>query len=90
MITDKFKDTALSFAGCDGGNLKSDVWFCGLEWGGEQKNTLDLLLTKTVFILGLTKILMGVGWLNIIKRSAGSYGIFTVWNGMMVKIVRFL
>ncbi|KOE62848.1 hypothetical protein [Aggregatibacter actinomycetemcomitans] len=41
MITDKFKDTALSFAGCDGGNLKSDVWFCGLEWGGEQKNTLD-------------------------------------------------
>ncbi|KYK83499.1 hypothetical protein SA3033_07150 [Aggregatibacter actinomycetemcomitans serotype d str. SA3033] len=31
MITDKFKDTALSFAGCDGGNLKSDVWFCGLE-----------------------------------------------------------
>ncbi|KYK90158.1 hypothetical protein SA269_11245 [Aggregatibacter actinomycetemcomitans serotype d str. SA269] len=49
-----------------------------------------LLLTKTVFILGLTKILMGVGWPNIIKRSAGSYGIFTVWNGIMVKIVRFL
>ncbi|AWI50963.1 hypothetical protein DDU33_05480 [Actinobacillus porcitonsillarum] len=41
MLTEKFKHTALSFAGCDGGNPKSDVWFCGLEWGGEQKELLD-------------------------------------------------
>lgn len=41
MVTEKFKHTALSFAGCDGGNLNSDVWFCGLEWGGSQRNELD-------------------------------------------------
>ena len=41
MVTEQFKISALSFAGCDGGNPKSDVWFCGLEWGGEQRNELD-------------------------------------------------
>ena len=42
MITNQFKNTALSFAGCDGGNLNSDVWFCGLEWGGSQRDELEL------------------------------------------------
>lgn len=41
MVTEQFKNTSLSFAGCDGGNPQSDVWFCGLEWGGEQRNELD-------------------------------------------------
>lgn len=36
MVTEKFKEMALSFAGCDGGNLQSEVWFCGMEWGGAQ------------------------------------------------------
>lgn len=38
MVTEKFKEMALSFAGCDGGNLQSEVWFCGMEWGGSQDN----------------------------------------------------
>lgn len=33
MVTKKFEEMALSFAGCDGGNLGSEIWFCGLEWG---------------------------------------------------------
>lgn len=33
--TDNFKKIATSFYGCDGGNLDSDFWFCGLEWGGD-------------------------------------------------------
>ncbi|MCT8526159.1 hypothetical protein QAA01_01040 [Glaesserella parasuis] len=41
MVTEQFKHIALSFAGCDGGNPQSDVWFCGLEWGGKQKDQLD-------------------------------------------------
>ena len=41
MATTTFKDSALSFAGCDGGNISSEIWFCGLEWGGEQKNEID-------------------------------------------------
>lgn len=41
MVTEKFKNTALSFAGCDGGNLQSEIWFCGLEWGGAQREQLD-------------------------------------------------
>lgn len=33
MVTDEFRKIAVSFAGGDGGNPKSEVWFCGLEWG---------------------------------------------------------
>lgn len=33
--TKQFKEIACSFYGCDGGNLDSDFWFCGLEWGGD-------------------------------------------------------
>ena len=33
MVTEEFKKIAVSFAGGDGGNPKSEVWFCGLEWG---------------------------------------------------------
>ncbi len=30
-----FESLALSFYGCDGGNLRSKIWFCGLEWGDD-------------------------------------------------------
>ncbi|VEJ53815.1 hypothetical protein [Pragia fontium] len=33
MVTDGFKALACSYFGCDGGNVLSDVWICGLEWG---------------------------------------------------------
>lgn len=36
--TEKFKEMALSFYGCDGGNLDSSIWICGLEWGGGYEN----------------------------------------------------
>jgi len=40
MCTEKYQETAQSFAGCDGGNLDSEIWFCGMEWGfhGEMKD----------------------------------------------------
>ncbi|MEC4686653.1 MAG: hypothetical protein VST71_13100 [Nitrospirota bacterium] len=25
---------ACSLSGCDGGNINSDIWLCGIEWGG--------------------------------------------------------
>ena len=31
-ITKEFKDWACSFSGCDGGNPKSKVWLCGIEY----------------------------------------------------------
>lgn len=33
----EFEELALSFYGCDGGNLRSKIWFCGLEWGGDLR-----------------------------------------------------
>lgn len=33
QINPKFKEWACSFSGCDGGNINSSVWVCGLEWG---------------------------------------------------------
>lgn len=33
MVNANFKDLALSFSGMDGGNIQSEVWFCGLEHG---------------------------------------------------------
>ncbi len=32
-IITNFKKWACSFSGCDGGDLKSRVWLCGIEWG---------------------------------------------------------
>ncbi|MBL7005436.1 MAG: hypothetical protein ISR69_15585 [Gammaproteobacteria bacterium] len=34
MINEDFRKMALSQYGCDGGNLASKIWTCGLEWGG--------------------------------------------------------
>jgi hypothetical protein len=36
-VTDEFRDLALSFYGCDGGNPDFPIWTCGLEWGGGLK-----------------------------------------------------
>ena len=33
----KIKVNGRSFLGIDGGNINSDVWFCGIEFGGELK-----------------------------------------------------
>lgn len=32
-LVENFKEWACSFSGCDGGDLKSPVWLCGIEWG---------------------------------------------------------
>jgi len=29
-------DWACSYSGCDGGDLSSDIWLCGIEWGYEK------------------------------------------------------
>jgi len=43
-----FQQWALSFSGCDGGDIGSPVtpsiWFCGIEWGGGHKNDKDELM----------------------------------------------
>lgn len=41
MVTHQFKRTALSLAGCDGGNPNSEIWFCGLEHGYDSSTTLE-------------------------------------------------
>jgi len=42
IVTEDFKKVAISFAGGDGGNPNSDVWFCGLEWGiGDEASPDD-------------------------------------------------
>ena len=40
MPNPKFVEMALSFAGGDGGNLQSEVWFCGYEWGNLAKTDM--------------------------------------------------
>ena len=40
MPNPKFSEMALSFAGGDGGNLQSEVWFCGYEWGNLAKTDM--------------------------------------------------
>lgn len=35
-MSEKLKQWACSFSGCDGGNPKSDIWLCGIEWGYEN------------------------------------------------------
>jgi hypothetical protein len=47
MVSQNFADWALSFSGCDGGDIGSaenkSIWFCGIEWGGGHKNDKDEL-----------------------------------------------
>jgi len=34
-MSNKLKQWACSFSGCDGGIPESDIWLCGIEWGYE-------------------------------------------------------
>lgn|GEM_PF-457665 len=40
-VTSAFEKWAKGFSGCDGGNLKGDVWFCGIEWGLGKDHPID-------------------------------------------------
>ena len=31
-FVENFKEWACSFSGCDGGDVDSPVWLCGIEW----------------------------------------------------------
>lgn len=34
--TEKFSKWALGYSGCDGGNIDGTIWFCGIEYGGNE------------------------------------------------------
>jgi hypothetical protein len=34
-VNELFSQWATSFSGCDGGDLKAPIWFCGIEDGGD-------------------------------------------------------
>ena len=36
-LKEKFKEWACSYSGCDGGDFKSKMWLCGIEWGFGKK-----------------------------------------------------
>ena len=38
IVKSNFAKWANSFSGCDGGNIKGPVWFCGIEYGGNEIN----------------------------------------------------
>ncbi len=40
-VGQKFSDWANSFAGCDGGNIRGRIWFCGIEFGGKEDFNLE-------------------------------------------------
>lgn len=44
FIPKEFKNLMNSFFGCTAGNIKSPIWFCGLEWGGGYDSELPILL----------------------------------------------
>lgn len=49
MVNQNFSDWALSFSGCDGGDIGStenrSIWFCGIEWGEGHKDDKDELVS---------------------------------------------
>jgi hypothetical protein len=46
--TPAFAKWASGFSGCDGGNLRGSVWFCGIEWGAGQDHDLATELRHSV------------------------------------------
>lgn len=41
--TEEFKNWAIGFSGCDGGDLTTGgIWFCGIEWGGGFTENEDI------------------------------------------------
>ena len=47
-VSKNFSEAAQSLYGCDGGNLNSSVWICGLEWGGQAKHDLSEVIKVDV------------------------------------------
>ena len=82
MVTDEFRKIAVSFAGGDGGNPKSEVWFCGLEWGIGDESSPDDFYEK----FSLSPKLIPHSWVeddfdglrNIIKNYVGFCGTTTI------------
>ncbi len=47
----KLKEWACSFSGCDGGDIKADIWLCGIEWGYSgttEKDKKEYYQTKLI------------------------------------------
>lgn len=40
-VTPAFERWSKGYSGCDGGNLKGEVWFCGIEWGLGKEHPID-------------------------------------------------
>lgn len=36
IATEDFTKWAMGFSGCDGGNINGTIWFCGIEFGGNE------------------------------------------------------
>jgi hypothetical protein len=43
-----FEKWATGFSGCDGGNLRGPIWFCGIEWGTGEDLDLETELRSSV------------------------------------------
>ena len=41
LVTEKFNEYMNSLNGCDGGNIKSQIWFCGIERGDKIDLSLE-------------------------------------------------
>lgn len=56
-----FRNWALDFSGCDGGDIGNNnersIWFCGIEWGGGFDT--DKVILKEIFNKKLEKIPLG-------------------------------
>jgi hypothetical protein len=59
----EFTKWAKSLSGCDGGNLKSEYYFCGIEWGtGGEENLVPKLFDNDP--VGKAGNLAIPGWTN--------------------------
>lgn len=87
-----FEELALSFYGCDGGNLKSPVWFCGLEWGGElhwdNDVNINTLATERGYQTPFDQEAIESDYMTNVSWSDGFEGAVT--NGVNQKICWFL
>lgn len=45
-IDEDFVKWAVDFSGMDGGNPTSDIWFCGIEYGGGIKNLDSVVFNR--------------------------------------------
>lgn len=89
---DQFRELALSFYGSDGGNLDSEIWFCGLEWGGHlvwKSDTDEAMIDPTAEEPGyLVTTSVRRDYQENISWSHGFSG--AVANGVNQKVCWFL